>query len=147
MGISNLTLYNNLRRKLGDQESHELVEFIHSEVDAEMETVKSDLEGKTNVFLTKEDKIDLIDRMDITKNDLIDRINATRNELLEKISNTRNELLEKINATRSELLEKISDTRNDLIDRMNKLETRLTIWIISAFILNYIMLMVTKKFF
>ena len=38
VGISNLTLYNNLRRKLGDQESHELVEFIHSEVKAEMET-------------------------------------------------------------------------------------------------------------
>jgi len=68
-----------------------------------MEIVKTDFDTQKNIFLTKEDKIDLIDRMDITKNDLIDRI--------------------------------------------NKVETRLTIWIISAFILNYIMLMVTKKFF
>ncbi|HSZ33226.1 MAG TPA: hypothetical protein VK772_07940 [Puia sp.] len=103
MGISNLTLYNKLCGILGEQESFELVEFIHSEVKAEMEMVKSDLDVKTQVFLTKEDKIDLIDRMDVI--------------------------------------------RVDLIDRMNKLETRLTIWIISAFILNYIMLMVSKKFF
>ena len=103
MGISNLTLYNKLCGILGEQESFELVEFIHSEIKAEMEMVKSDLDVKTQVFLTKEDKIDLIDRMDVI--------------------------------------------RVDLIDRMNKLETRLTIWIISAFILNYIMLMVSKKFF
>jgi hypothetical protein len=76
MGISNLTLYNNLRRKLGDQESHELVEFIHSEVKAEMETVKTNLDIKTNVFLTKEDKIDLIDRIEVVRIDLIDRINS-----------------------------------------------------------------------
>jgi hypothetical protein len=76
MSISNLTLYNNLRRKLGDQESHELVEFIHSEVKAEMETVKINLDNKTNVFLTKEDKIDLIDRIEAVRIDLIDRINS-----------------------------------------------------------------------
>jgi hypothetical protein len=76
MSISNLTLYNNLRRKLGDQESHELVEFIHSEVKAEMETVKTNLDNKTNVFLTKEDKIDLIDRIEVVRIVLIDRINS-----------------------------------------------------------------------
>ena len=76
MGISNLTLYNNVRRKLGDQGSHELVEFIHSEVKGEMETVKTNLHTKTNVFLTKEDKIDLIDRIEVVRIDLIDRINS-----------------------------------------------------------------------
>ncbi len=101
-----------------------------------METVKSNLETKTMVFLTKEDKIYLIVRMDVTKFELIDRIDAMRTELNEKI-----------NVTRIELIDKIDNFKTELIDRMNKLERRLTIWIISSFILNYILLMVSKKFF
>lgn len=136
MGISDLTLYNNLRKKLGEQESHELVEFIHSEVKAEMETVKSNLDIKTNVFLTKEDKIDLIDRIDITKADLIDRIDITKADLIGRIY-----------TTMADLIGRIESAKTDLIDRMNKLETRLIVWFVSAFILNYILLMITRKFF
>ncbi len=102
MSISNLTLYNSLRKKLGEQESHELLEFIHSEVTVEMESVKTDLEMKTDVFLTKEDKIDLIDRMDVIKNDLIDRI--------------------------------------------NKIKTDIIVWIVGVSVLQYILLMITRKF-
>jgi hypothetical protein len=103
MGISNLTLYNNLRGRIGERESHELIEFIHSEIKVEMETVKSHLDTKTNVFLTKEDKIDLIDRMDVIKNDLIDRI--------------------------------------------NKIKTDMIVWIVGVSVLQYILLMITRKFF
>ncbi|HEV3221879.1 MAG TPA: hypothetical protein VGZ90_03335 [Puia sp.] len=67
MSGSNLTLSYSLRKKLGGQKSHEFLEFIHSEVKVEMESVKTDLEMKTNVFLTKEDKIDLIEGMDVIK--------------------------------------------------------------------------------
>jgi hypothetical protein len=59
-------LYHLFRNKLGEQTTVELVEFIHSEVKADMEMVKSNLDAKANVFLTKEDKIDLINRIDIT---------------------------------------------------------------------------------
>src|SRR5436190_201804 len=103
MGISDLTLYNNLRKKLGDEESYELVEFIHSEVKAEMDNIKSNLDSKTTVFLTKEDKIDLVDRIDIAKTDLIDRI--------------------------------------------NKVKTELIVWIVGVSLLQYILLMITRKFF
>jgi hypothetical protein len=81
----------------------ELVEFIHSEVKADMETVKINLEAKTSIFLTKEDKIDLIDRMDVLKVELIDRI--------------------------------------------NKVKTDLIVWIVGVSVLQYILLMVTRKFF
>ena len=60
MGNSDLSLYHTLRNKLGEQETAELIEFIHSEVKADMETVKTNFDAKANVFLTKEDKIDLI---------------------------------------------------------------------------------------
>ena len=53
MSISEIALYNALRKKLGEQESEELVEFVKSEV-------KTELDNKTNLFLTKEDKVDLI---------------------------------------------------------------------------------------
>ena len=119
MGISNLTLYNNLRRKLGDQESHELVEFIHSEVKAEMEIVKTNLDNKTNVFLTKEDKIDLIDRIEVVRIDLIDRIEVVRIDLIDRI--------------------------NSLEARVNKSKTEMIIWMVSLIILQYIVTILTKK--
>jgi mannose/fructose-specific phosphotransferase system component IIA len=53
MSISEISLYNALRKKLGEQESEELVEFVKAEV-------KTELESKTSLFLTKEDKVDLI---------------------------------------------------------------------------------------
>lgn len=53
MSISEMSLYNALRKRLGEQETEELVEFVKSEA-------KSELESKTSLFLTKEDKVDLI---------------------------------------------------------------------------------------
>ena len=53
MSISEIALYNALRKKLGEQESEELVEFVKAEV-------MTELDNKTNLFLTKEDKVDLI---------------------------------------------------------------------------------------
>lgn len=47
-----------------------------------METVKDNPEVKTRVFLMKEDKIDLIDRIDVIKTDLIDRINKVKTDLV-----------------------------------------------------------------
>lgn len=64
MSISEISLYKALRAKLGDETADELVEFVTSEV-------KSELERKTNVFLTKEDKIDLIDRINKAKTETI----------------------------------------------------------------------------
>lgn len=64
MSISEISLYNALRKKLGEQESSELVEFIKSEV-------KTELEGRTDILLTKEDKIDLIDRIHKAKTETI----------------------------------------------------------------------------
>jgi hypothetical protein len=109
MGISEITLYNLLRKKMGEQETYELVEFIHSEVKAELDTrtdvfltkedLKVELDSKTNVFLTKEDKVDLIDR---------------------------------INKVKSEV---------------TKVKTELVVWVVSVGILQYLLLMLTKKFF
>jgi hypothetical protein len=92
MAVPELTLYNILSKKSGEQEAHEVVEFIHSEVKAQMEEIKSDLNTKTTVFLTKEDKI-------------------------------------------------------DLIDRINKIKTELIVWIVAVSLLQYILLMITRKFF
>jgi len=92
MPIPDLTLYNILSKKLGEQEAHEVVEFIHSEMRTQMEEIKSDLNSKTIVFLTKEDKI-------------------------------------------------------DLIDRINKVKIELIVWIVGVSLLQYILLMVTRKFF
>lgn len=64
MSISEISLYKALRLKLGDDTASELVEFVKSEVNTE-------LEKKSDTFLTKEDKIDLIEKMNRDKVDLI----------------------------------------------------------------------------
>lgn len=75
MSISEISLYNILRKRLGDQETAELVEFVKSEV-------KSELDAKTGVFMTKDDKIELNDRINVTKVELIDRINKSKTETI-----------------------------------------------------------------
>ena len=126
MGISEITLYNLLRKKMGEQETYELVEFIHSEVKAELDT-------RTNVFLTKEDlKAELDSRTNIfpTKEYLRTELKYLRTELDSKTSEflTKNDKIE-------------------LIDRINKVKTELIVWVVGVGVLQYLLLMLTKKFF
>ena len=51
----------------GEEETTELMEFVKSEV-------KSKVDAKTGVFMTKDDKIELTDRINESKIELIDRI-------------------------------------------------------------------------
>jgi seryl-tRNA synthetase len=164
MGITDITLYNIIRKRLGEQETYELVEFIHSEVKAEMDT-------KTNVFLTKGDKVDLIDRMNNTsaeanlaKSELIDRINKVSEEAKE----TKSALIDRINKVseeakeiKSELTDRINkvseeakEIKSELTDRINgvivevaKVKSDLIFWMVGLTVLQYLLLTVTKKFF
>lgn len=60
MSISEITLYNVLRKKFGDDETTQLVEFIKAEV-------KDEVDAKSGILLTKDDKIDLVDRINKSK--------------------------------------------------------------------------------
>lgn len=84
MSISEIKLYNILRKRLGEQETTELVELVHSEV-------KSELDTRTSVFLTKEDKIDLISRFEEDKIDLINRIDNAKTDLIDRIYKSKTE--------------------------------------------------------
>jgi hypothetical protein len=53
MSVTEIQLYKALQSKLGDVEAQELVSFIKTEINAEFMDCKQ-------VFLTKEDKIDII---------------------------------------------------------------------------------------
>ena len=60
MSISEITLYNVLRKKFGEEETSQLVEFIKAEV-------KDEVDNKSNILLTKDDKIDIVDRINKSK--------------------------------------------------------------------------------
>lgn len=64
MNVSEIALFNILREKLGEQQTAELVEFVRSDV-------KSEFDKRTTMFMTKEDKIDLIDRINKSKTETI----------------------------------------------------------------------------
>jgi hypothetical protein len=86
MSISEISLYNILRKKLGDQETAELVEFVKDEVE-------SGINNKTAVLMTKDDQIELIERINDTKAELMHRINDTRGELIDRIGKAKNETI------------------------------------------------------
>ncbi|HZK65074.1 MAG TPA: hypothetical protein VFC34_13075, partial [Puia sp.] len=125
--------YNLLRKKMGEQETYELVEFIHSEV-------KAELDSRTNVFLTKEDlRAELDSRTNIfpTKEYLRTELKYLRTELDSKTrefltKNDKIELIDRINKVRSEV---------------TKVKTELIVWVVSVGVLQYLLLMLTKKFF
>ncbi len=64
MQVTEIEVYKSIQAKLGDREAQELVGFIKSEIKAEFMDCKQ-------VFLVKEDKIDLIQSMKQDKVDLI----------------------------------------------------------------------------
>ena len=75
MSISEISLYNILRKKIGEEETTELMEFVKSEV-------KSEVDAKTAVVMTKDDKIELTDRINESRIELIDRINKSKTETI-----------------------------------------------------------------
>jgi len=64
MSVSEITLYNALAKKMGQEEAQVLVEFVQSEA-------KKEIDDQVRTFLTKEDKIELIEKMNKDKTDLI----------------------------------------------------------------------------
>ena len=75
MSISEVSLYKALKLKLGDDTASELVEFVANEV-------KTELENKTNTFLTKQDKIELIEKMNGDKVSLIEKMGKDKIDLI-----------------------------------------------------------------
>jgi hypothetical protein len=75
MNISAIKLFNILRKKLGDEESNNLVEFVHAEID-------EGIRRKSDIFLTKDDKSELLHEINEVKVDLIDRMNKNKTEIL-----------------------------------------------------------------
>ena len=82
MSISAIRLFNILCKKLGEEESNSLVEFVHAEVDA-------GIGQKSDIFLTKDDKSELLTKIKEVQIDLkdaqinlIDRMNKNKTEIL-----------------------------------------------------------------
>jgi hypothetical protein len=53
MAVSEIQLFNILKSKMGDAKAQSLVEFVKTQVDDSIET-------KKGIFLTKDDKVDLM---------------------------------------------------------------------------------------
>ncbi len=60
MVVSEMTLYNILKNKFGETEAQTVVEGIKY-------TVKEEFENKKDVLLTKQDKVELIEKMNSDK--------------------------------------------------------------------------------
>ncbi|HLG34794.1 MAG TPA: hypothetical protein VI757_07945 [Bacteroidia bacterium] len=64
MNVSSITLYNVLKLKLGDSEAQAVVEGIKEAVREEFDTAK-------DILLTKQDKVELIEKIAQSKLDMI----------------------------------------------------------------------------
>ena len=81
MRISAIRLFNMLCKKLGEEDSNNLLEFVHAETDAR-------IGQKSDIFLTKDDKNELSNKINEVKTDLIDRMNRNKTEILVWIADT-----------------------------------------------------------
>jgi len=52
-----------------------------------------------------------------------------------------------MDVTKADLIDRMNTMRIELIDRINKVKTDLIVWIVGVSVLQYILLMVTRKFF
>lgn len=82
MSISAIRLFNILCKKPDGEKSNGLAEFVHAEVDAR-------IGQKSDIFLTKDDKSELLSKIkevqiDLkdAQIDLIDRMNKNKTEIL-----------------------------------------------------------------
>jgi hypothetical protein len=86
MSISAIRLFNILCKKLGEEESNNLVEFVHGEIDA-------GFRQESDIFLTKDDKSELSHKINEVKTDLIDRINEVQIDLIDRMNKNKTEIL------------------------------------------------------
>ena len=86
MSISAIRLFNILCKKLGEEESNSLVEFVHAEINA-------GIGQKSDIFLTKDDKSELSHKINEVKTDLIDRINEVQINLIDRMNKNKTEIL------------------------------------------------------
>ena len=64
MVVSEITLYNVLKNKLGETEAQSVVEGIK-------QTVREEFENKKDILLNKQDKVELIEKMNSDKQDIL----------------------------------------------------------------------------
>ena len=63
MEMTNFEMYNRLRPKLGDDTAQDLVTFVNA-------TVKNEIMELKEIFMTKDDKVEIVSRMKEDKLDL-----------------------------------------------------------------------------
>ena len=127
MIISELKAFDLLKSKfkLSDENARAVIFEINA-VDRKItEQVEDEFLKRKDVFLTKDDKVELIEKIESQKVKLTEKIENQKSELIEKIENQKVELIEKIENQKSELIEKIEQqaqkierTRADLIKWM-----------------------------
>ncbi len=86
MNTSEPKLYTILRQKFSEQDTVELVHSVKS-------MIKQEVNEQANIFLTKEDKVDLIDRIDIFKTDVVNRIETIKADLIDRIHKSKTETI------------------------------------------------------
>ena len=171
MGISAIKLFNVLCKKLGEEESNSLAEFMHEEIDAgirqqpevfltkddksalscEINGVKTDLTDRVNeVQIGLTDKINnvqtgLTGRIDEAKTDLTDRINKVQAGLTNKINDVQISLTGRINEVKTDLIDRINGVQVGLIGQMNKNKTEILVWIVGTGILQFLMVLLFKR--
>ncbi len=75
MNSLELRVYEIFKSKFSEQEAAVVIEYFEAKTE-------NKYEQKKDIFLTKEDKIDLIGKIEVTKSDLIERIESTKTDII-----------------------------------------------------------------
>ena len=104
MSVTEVQLYKRLKGRLGEPEAQDLIDFVKSEINTEFMLCKQ-------VFLTKDDKIELMQIMKNDKEELMHRMKSDKAELTKLITDVKTEL----HTFKVEFLPMIKEQRVDML--------------------------------
>ena len=118
MNMPEIALYNAFSKKVGEKETETLIRFVRSET-------QNNMEAHARNFLVKQDKVELIEKINTVEVSLTEKINTVEVSLTEKINTVEVSLTEKINTAEITLTEKIRAVETTLAEKINAVEARL----------------------
>ena len=136
METTNFSMYNSLRPKLGDEVAQELVTFIRT-------SIKSEIMDLTKICLTKEDKFDILGKIEGDKGEVLGTMKDDKVEILRIMNDDTAKMLGMMRDDKIEMLGKMEDDKVQMFKMMKDDKTELMRAVYMTSLFNFIAIAAT----
>ena len=111
MSALELEVYEILKNRFSDTEAAKVIELFEAKAEEK-------ISQKKDVFMTKNDKEELVTRMASNKEELVTRMASDKEELVTRMASNKEELVTRMETMRAELITRIETAKTDTIKWM-----------------------------